>query len=270
MNYNELKQAAIVFNRINSIREYVSKERFVQTAQCRFGITDERKLDAMYGMFNLIPKTIYYIANDDDKITKYLPKALDIAESAYSMKGTDWDSGSIPSIKKDPYTKDMRRYFYIENGEFLQVDINLKDRTDIILLSDLLQRDGVKVKGVTFYIDDLEAKEIGPNNTRIKIPYFDGDIYFLYGNPTDRIFYDWYSHGDDAGVYLATEKGWKKLLYTPSRGYLDKNGELDFANDRLYSDYMLEASGKDFMYIGNIHKDMSVLMDKKLDSNQED
>lgn len=263
MNYDELKQAAVVLCRINAIRNYVSKDRFVQTAQCRFGITDERKLDAMYGMFNLTPKTIHYIANDNDKVTQVLPKALEIAEATYSMKGEDWDSNSLPSINDDPYIKDMRRYFYIENDECLQVDINLKDSTDIILLSDLLQRNGVKVKGVAYYIGDLEAKEMGPGNTRAKIPYFNGDIYFLYGNPTDRIFYDWYSHGDDAGVYLATEKGWRKLLYTPSRGYLDKEGELDFANDKHYSDYMLEASGKDFMYVGNIHKDISVLIDKK-------
>lgn len=267
MKYDELKQAAIVLNRINVIRNYVSKDRFVKAAQCRFGIIDERMLDEMYGMFNLTPKILYYIANDNDKVVEYLPKALEIADAAYSMKSADWDSDSIPTINDDPYIKDIRRYFYIENGKVLQVDINLKSSTDLILLSDLLQRNGVKVKGVTYYIGELEAKEMGTDRTRAKIPYFNGDIYFLYGDPTDRLFYDWYSHGDDAGVYLATEKGWRKLLYTPSRGYLDKKGMLDFVNDKHYSDYMLEASGKDFMYIGNVHKDITVLIDKMQQTN---
>ncbi len=263
MNYDELKQAAVVFNRINTVRSHVSKDRFAKTAQCLFGIEDERDLDAMYGMFNLIPKLVYYIANDDNKVAKYLPKALEIAESAYSLNVGHCKIDILPSINDGPYIKDIRRYFYVENDKVLQVDINLKESDDIILLSNLLQRNGVKVLGVTYYIGELETKEMGPNYTRAKVPYFDGDIYFLYGDPTDRLFYDWYSHGDDAGVYLATEEGWRKLLYTPSRGYLDKKGEIDFADDHRYSDYMLEASGKDFMYIGNIHKDISVLIDKK-------
>ena len=272
MKFDELKKAAIVFNRINAIRNYVSKDRFVQTAKCRFGVTDERKLDKMYGLFNLIPKMIHYIANDNKEVKDYLPKALEIAEAAYEIKGADWDwdGDTLPGIDNDdPYAKDVRRYFYTENGESLQIDINLKNSSDIIQLSDLLQREGVKVIGVAYYIDELEAKEMGPNRTRIKIPYFDGDIYFLYGNPTDRLFYDWLSHGDDAGVYLATDKGWRKLLYTPTRRYIDKNGEIDFANDRHYSNYMLEASGKDFMYIGNIHKGVSVLRDGSINDNKE-
>ena len=42
ITFDELKQAAKVFDRINDIRNYVTKERFAMVAQTRFGITGER------------------------------------------------------------------------------------------------------------------------------------------------------------------------------------------------------------------------------------
>ena len=99
-------------------------------------------------------------------------------------------------------------------------------------------------------------------NSREKFHYYEGDIYLLYGNPTDRVFYDW-TRAKDSGVYVATNKGWRKLLYTPTRGYVERDGDLSFVDDEhFYSDYMLEESGKGFLYVGNIHDDMSVLCER--------
>ena len=53
-------------------------------------------------------------------------------------------------------------------------------------------------------------------------------------------------------------------MYTPTRGYLTRDGNLDFVDDKhFYSDYMLEGSGKGFLYVGNIHDDCSVLKEKE-------
>lgn len=38
ITFDELKQAAKVFDRINGIRNYVTKDRFAMAAQTRFGI----------------------------------------------------------------------------------------------------------------------------------------------------------------------------------------------------------------------------------------
>lgn len=92
MDYEELKQAAKVFTRINDIRNYVSKERFDKTAAAKFGIDDERKLDMMYGLLNMTPRIVFYIANDCEEYRKenrfpqymnLMPKTLEIAEYAY-------------------------------------------------------------------------------------------------------------------------------------------------------------------------------------------
>lgn len=266
MEFKELQVAAQVFNRINSIRSYVTKERFANVAQTRFGIDDESIIDVMYGMLHMSSRMVYYIANFEAKdihkpeCLKYLPKAIEIAESAYSLKPTDWDRNSVPHIEHNIYRReDKRRYFYTEGDKHLTLDVSMSSREDLILLSELLRRE-VEINGVAEHLGYLEG-ELNRNN-RERFHYFEGDIYLLYGNPTDRIFYDW-TRANDSGVYVATTKGWRKLLYTPTRGYVERDGELSFVDDKhFYSDYMLEASGKGFLYVGNIHNDMSVLCER--------
>ena len=266
MTFDELVQAAQIFNRINSIKSYVTKERFDSVARTRFGIDDDYVIDAMYGMLQMTPRLVYYIANygvEDIRIPermKHLPKAIEIAESAYSLKPKEWDGDSVPHIEHNIYRReDRRRYFYTDNGKHLTLDVSMSSRSDLLLLSDLLKRE-VKIDGVAEHLGYLEG-EMNRQNIRKKFQYYDGDIYLLYGDPTDRLFYD-YSRCDDAGVYVATSKGWRKLLFTPTRGYVERNGELSFVDDKhFYSNYMLEASGKGFLYVGNIHNDMSVLIE---------
>ena len=273
MNYEELKQAAKVFHRIGRIKNYVSKERFVMVAGTRFGIDDERKLDFMYGLLNMTPQLITYIAIADDEAAqksyripeyvKLIPKAIEIAESAYELLPDSWEAGHVPTVEHERYrVNDSRRYFYTDGNQTKTIDISLHSREDIILLSELLQREGIVLKGVAEHLGYLEGDANG--NTREKFHYFDGDIYFLHPNPTDRLFYDWYSRGGEAGVYVATSDGWRKLLYTPGRGYTNKQGEIEYEDDEhRYSNYKLEQSGMKFKYVGNIHYDATVLREKK-------
>ena len=273
MNYEELKQAAKVFHRMNNICSYVTKERFAMVAKTRFGIDDEKDVDAMYGLMNLTPRLVYYIANDDNEAAKkayrwpdymkLMPKAIEIAESAYSLKPKEWGGNDVPCVECDHYRKyDRRRYFYTDADKCKTLDVSLRDRSDIILLSELLQRDDVKMEGVAEHLGYLQGENKG--NSREKFDYYEGDIYFLYGDVGDRVFYDWFSRGSEAGVYVATKDGWRKLLYTPGRGYLDRKGEVEYEdNEHFYSDYKLEQSGMKFRYVGNIHHDMRVLREKK-------
>lgn len=268
MTFEELKSAAKVFHRINEIRTYVTRERFDMVAQTRFGIEDKYVLDVMYGMLNMTLRLVEYIAEYDNEETrksnwypksiKYLPQAIEIAESAYSMKR---DRNDVPYFEHNNYrSQDVRRYFYKEGDVKHILDVCLSSRSDIMLLSELLNKEDVTLHGVAEHIGFLEGEMKG--NHREKFQYFDGDIYLLYANPTDRIFCDFTRCGD-AGVYVATKRGWRKLLYTPTRGYVTKDGKIDFIDDEtFYSDYMLEGSGKGFLYVGNIHDDRSVLMEK--------
>ena len=274
MTQEELVQAARVLHRISQIKSYVSKERFAMVANTRFGINDERKLDVMYGLLNLTPKLITYIAIADDEgqcqgyripdYVKLIPQAIEIAESAYELRHPEWCYDNIPAVDHEAYRKrDKRRYFYKDGDENKTLDVSLCDRSNIILLSELLQREGIRMYGVAEHLGYLEGQKTSIAD-REHIQYFDGDIYFLYGDVTDRIFYDWYSCGNDAGVYVATKDGWRKLLYTPGRGYINKQGEIEYEDDdHFYSDYKLEKSGMKFQYVGNTNFDCAVLMERK-------
>ena len=50
------------------------------------------------------------------------------------------------------------------------------------------------------------------------------------------------------------------VLYMDSDNWL--KGSVEYENENCYTNYKLEASGKSFRIVGNIHKDVSVLIDK--------
>lgn len=270
INFDYVKQAARVFDRINKIRSCITRDRFAEVAKTCFKLTDEHQLDMLYGLLNITPKMIRYIAMFDNldarkspwfpESLERLPEAIEIAERAYDLYKKSEDI-RLPYIEHDDYRRqDIRRYFYTDESGRHSIDINLASPTHIFMLSKLLES-GVKMKGLAEHLGYLEGELKGIG--REKFQYFEGDIYFLHTNPADRMFCS-YVHVEDAGVYVATRKGWRKLMYTPTRGYLTRKGELDFVDYKhFYSDYMLEGSGKGFLYVGNIHDDCSVLKEKE-------
>lgn len=275
INFDYVKQAARVFDRINKIRRCITRDRFAEVAKTCFKLTDEHQQDMLYGLLNITPKMVHYLAMYDNlearkslwfpKSLGHLPEAIEIAEHAYMLYKKS-EAKSMPYIEHDDYGReDIRRYFYTDESGKHTIDINLAYPTHIFMLSKLLES-GVKMKGLAEHLGYLEGelKDVG----REKFHYFEGDIYFLYADPADRMFYS-YVNVEDAGVYVATRKGWRKLMYTPTRGYLTRDGNLDFVDDKhFYSDYMLEGSGKGFLYIGNIHDDCSVLAEEEDPANE--
>jgi hypothetical protein len=89
MTYDELKQAAAVISHAEEMKYYVSKERFALAALTQFGIGDEKSVDIMYGFFCRIPDIVGRIAASEKLTELYLPKAIEIAEAAYSLRGGD-------------------------------------------------------------------------------------------------------------------------------------------------------------------------------------
>lgn len=275
INFDYVKQAARVFDRINKIRRCITRDRFAEVAKTCFKLTDEHQQDMLYGLLNITPKMIHYLAMYDNLEARkslwfpeslgHLPEAIEIAEHAYMLYKKS-ETKSMPYIEHDDYRRqDIRRYFYTDESGTHTIDIDLAYPTHIFMLSKLLES-GVKMKGLAEHLGYLEG-ELKASG-REKFHYFEGDIYFLYANPTDRMFYS-YVDVKDAGVYVATRKGWRKLMYTPTRGYLTRKGELDFMDDKhFYSDYMLEGSGKGFLYVGNIHDDCSVLAEEEEPANE--
>ncbi len=258
MDYKKITSAVKIFQNIQEWASYVSKERFDIAAKVKYGIDDEKHLNRLYGLFNSACQRLSLFASKENE--KDLEIAINIAEFAYL--GDELKYKDVPAISNNK-EDDYRRYYYRdqETGQTKQIDINLRDPQHIIMLAELLRNPKIKFISVVAQVGEFNDVYGKP------MKYFDGDIIFVYGNITDRLFYDWYK--TDAGVYLATRKGWRKLQYVRGRGYLDKEGKPEFENDNCYTDYKVNDYGRKFRYVGNIHQDRGVLMEKTKENQQE-
>ena len=269
MNKQEFLSAATVLQQIGKWQNIVSQERFYKVAETKFGIS-ERDADLLYNLFSTARKHFVYVNTEYDKknLSNNLLLALTIAEEAYRIYH---NNSSVPCIPISPYGKDLRRYFIVDSSDKdlvkrYAVDVNLHNKTDIVMFAELLQREGVEIKSVTHNLGELKRKERGEE---VRTCYFEGDIAFVFGDPSDHFFDCWYRR-KDAGVFLATDKGWRKLLYTPGRGYINKKREVEYDGDTTYNEHMIQgiADAKDWRIVGNIHDDMAILVDKVEENEQ--
>ena len=260
MDHNLILNATSVLSRIVETSHYVSKERFDLAAKVRFNLDDEKRLDRLYGLYNKACQAIHLFDREDLQQDLFL--AVDIAMAAWPGKTVFYKH--VPGLgnKSDSFV-DKRKYFYSIEGEAAvrEAEINLRDAVSLHLLSELLERKDVELQSVVAYLGELNR-----SGEEKRYQYYDGDIVFLYGDPEDRVFYDWYR--TDAGVYLATDEGWRKLQYVRGRGYLNKEGEPEYENDNHYTDYKIEDLGLNFRFVGNIYKDPAVLIDQEEDEER--
>ena len=263
MTKQEFFSAVAVIQQIGKWQNVVSKERFYKVAEAKFSIS-ERNADLLYCLFSTANKHIAWVNTqyDQKNVTANLALALTIAEEAYRVYH---NNDSVPCIPIEEYGRDMRRYFVKdasdkENVKRYSVDVNLHEKADIVAFAELLQREGVEIRSVTHNLGNLERNERGEKK---KICYYEGDIVFVFGDPSDSLWYSWYKR-KDAGVFIATDDGWRKLLYTPGRGYVNKDLEIEYESEDCYSNYMIQgiADAKNWRTVGNIHDDISILVDK--------
>lgn len=268
MTAQDIFSVAETLKKISDWQYVVTKERFSRVAMTKFGISDDSKTDYLFGLFGSARGNFVYINSAYDRyhITENMPLALQIAEETYNIYS---HNHSVPGIPSDGYyNKDIRRYFVREQSKRYSVDVNLKEKSSIVTFANLLQREGIEIDGVTHVLGKLERRKDGKTE---ETNYFEGDIVFVCGNPTDSMWRSWYRHRE-SGVFLATDKGWGKLLYTPGRGYVNGKREVEFESDDRWNEHMIQglSDGKEWRYVGNIHDDIAVLLDKEAVENEDD
>lgn len=266
MDHNLILNATSVLSRIVKTSHYVSKERFDLAAKVKFNLEDPKRLDRLYGLYNKACQALHLFEHEDLQEDLFL--AVDIAMAAWPGKTVFYKH--VPGLenKSDSFV-DKRKYFYSIEGEAIvrEAEINLRDAVSLHLLSELLECKDVELKSVVTYLGELQRSgERRRDGQDVVYPYYDGDIVFLFGDPGDRVFYDWYR--TDAGVYIATDEGWRKLQYVRGRGYLNKDGEPEYENNNHYTDYKFEDLGRNFRFVGNIYKDPAVLIDTEEDEER--
>ena len=251
-----IKETFAQIQEISEWRGYITKQRFVGYAKAKAPYTD-REASALWKVWEHIVELNWYrLGEVKDEALK---QVLDIAREAYESvcKGAH-----IRYVDDSPKTPKWKVYYRREEGgELHRMEVDLRNKEDVLKYALLLQQEGVEILFRADYYKTVEASYgTRPINERKKIDIYNGDIIFC----SDKDSYGW---SDSSGAYVCTLYGYKKLMYTQGRGYL-RRGEPDFEQnsdneDCLYSDYMFNAYDKRFDVVGNIYMDKSVLMEKK-------
>lgn len=250
MQNESIKQLLEIAREIREWNGYVTKERFLGYAQAKYGY-DKDCGEYFYDVYIRITRLEHWRLEKVEDAALY--RAIDIARGAYEAvcKG-----GHISVIANEPRTPKWRIYYRTEEGgQILQMDLNLCEKEDVIKYSLLLQQESVKiVNRVDFY--KLVDVQYSNSDKGTKIAIYDGDIIFC--SDTGR-----FSFADNSGCYVCMDGCYKRLVYTPGRGYI-RRGELDIEQDKddkdcRYNNYVFNSYDREFKVVGNIFIDRSIL-----------
>lgn len=250
MQNESIKQLLETANELREWNGYVTKERFLGYAQAKYGY-DKDCAEKFYHVWNyIIQLNFWRLEKVDDPV---LYRAIDIARGAYEAvcKG-----GHISVIANEPRTPKWRIYYRTEEGaQILQMDLNLREKEDVIKYSLLLQQEGVEIVNRVDFYESVDVRYKDKNGVQVAI--YDGDIIFC--TQTDR----WLSLSENSGCYVCMDGCYKRLVYTPGRGYI-RRGELDIHQDKddrdcRYNDYVFNSYDCQFKVVGNIFIDRSIL-----------
>lgn len=250
-----MKNIKETINQVEELRtwnNYVNKERFVSYAEAKHPLTN-REANALWNIWNYITTLNTYKLQDvsDEKIEQAMSITREVYESVCKGAHVYWREES-------PKTPRWRVYYRKgERGKIKQMDINLREKEYVIKYALLLQQEGIEI---LHRLDYYETVEVSYGTDRTKVDIYDGDI--IFSTESDR-----WSLSDHSGAYVCTNGCYKRLMYTPGRGYI-RRGEPDFeqdknGDDRRYNSYAFNMFGCKFQVVGNIYVDNCVLSEKK-------
>ena len=251
---NNLKDFFEQVNEIVIIRGYVTRDRFIDFAKAKSGVS-ESEAEKLWKVWDFISTLNSYQLSkfEDDVIDLAMSVARDVYSAIYNGAHIHW---------RDNETKTPKWRVYYRCGTTQRtteyMDVDLREKHEAIKYAMLLQREDVEV---IYRLDFFQSVQVY-NNDKAEVSIYDGDIIFC--NVNDRL-----SWGDDNGAYICVDDCYKRLMYTPGRGYL-RRGEPDFEQDRdgedcRYNSHVFNSYNKTFRVVGNIYVDNSVLIEDRGD-----
>ena len=254
-----MKNIKETLEQIKEIRNWsfcVNKERFMGYAKAMYPTLGDREIESVWRIWeNVSAFNLYQLK---DKSEALILTAMKIAHTVYDSvhKGAHvhWSNYT-------PKTNQWRVYYrYGEDGKVMQIDVDLREKEDVLKYASLLQQEEV---GILHRLDFYEKVTVSCASSGLKdkkISIYDGDIIFC--SDEDR-----WSVSENSGAYLCIDGAYKRLMYTPGRGYICR-GEPDYeqnkdGSDCRYNNYAFNAYDRRFWVVGNIYTDNSVLIEKK-------
>ena len=250
-----MKNIKETINQVEELRtwsSYVNKERLISYAEAKYPLTN-REAEALWRVWDYITTLNAYKLKEvpNGQMELVVSVAREVYESVWKGAHVHW---------REEFPKTPRWRVYYRKGERVkiqQVDIDLLQKECAIKYALLLQQEGVEI---LHRLDYYETVVTSYGTDRTKVDIYDGDIIFC--TESDR-----WSLSDNSGAYVCTNGCYKRLMYTPGRGYI-RRGELDFeqddkGNDCRYRNYVFNSYDRKFQVVGNIYVDNRVLSEKK-------
>lgn len=253
-----MKNIRETIEQVKQIREwnsYVNKERFASYAKAKAPLTD-RQAGALWKVWEHITALNWYELGKlpDETIQEATDTARETYEAITQGAHIHWRENT----PKTPRWKIYYRHGEVGN-EIQQMTLDLREKQDALKYALLLQQEGIEILHRLDYYKTVETYKADSTGKHPKIDIYDGDIIFC----SDKDGWSWH---DDSGAYLCTEDGYKRMMYTPGRGYL-RRGEPDFEQDKdgddcCYNSHVFNSYDRSFRVVGNIYVDNSVLIEK--------
>lgn len=251
----EMRSAFAFIKEIAPMKWAVTRDRFVNYAMSMKGMC-EREAENAWKSWRIIADLNWAEEN--------FPNSLvgDVMDIAHNVYDSIYKGGSISYNANDPNTPKWRVYYREgEGGKVCSITVDLLRKEDVIAYSMLLQRDGVEILLRVDFVETIAvAFKLNTHTLPPEMDLYDGDIISCL--QSSKSFFS-----ESSGLYVCTDRGYKRLVYTPGRGYMVR-GVPDFeqnfmGNDMCYSSHVFNSFDKEFSVVGNIYADCSVLKENR-------
>ena len=139
-----MKNIKETLEQINGIRDwsfYVNKERFMGHAKAMYPTLDDREIESVWRIWEHV--STFNLYQLEEKSEALILTATKIAQTVYDSicKGdhVHWHYYT-------PKTNQWRVYYrHGEDGEVMQIDVNLREKEDVLKYASLLQQEEVEI-----------------------------------------------------------------------------------------------------------------------------
>ena len=252
-----------------SDRVYPDKYKLVCMQE---GIKETTAMD-MYAYFQSIVKGHIPYRDNRPLSDEQLARIIDLAIKADGMYSENGHRIGTVILFSSPYEDRLKNVLVIwrpkDGGERQYAELDLTCQDTYVTIGRMIDNGNV-VEAIIRQADridntsscmSLKPKERGAHAFNV----YDGDVILAY---LDRPNF-WGSDAHNCGLYVCVKDCYKKLLYTPDKGYVRK-GEPDYDDDFTldvgedsFNSHVLTMTQK-WKRIGNVHVDTGFLIEKQV------
>ena len=260
----------------------VSPESFNRVASMLYGMTLQDSQNLLFRFNEFTRGLNVYYNYEPDEIIEDINKAMEIANRSLKLEPEVERMHSIDFYTgvDDNYDKIM--CYFVKRGDTVtRHELDLSLPVSYRIISNLMDEPDARILCAVECVDVLAVENrsyVDENgcDSKKSLKVYDGDIFVTYNKSKDSIW----NREHDNGVYVAIDGCYRRLLYTEGRGYISKdmdpniidpnesrrNDDIVEFSEGKFTSYMMHLDHK-WTRIGNIHVDVSCLMEKNLKEN---